>query len=63
MMIYIFSRNISRLHSQLKTRHCDHLNTTAVKGLTEAQRRTLKAYGAVEELRIENDELRMEEME
>jgi predicted aspartyl protease len=33
------------------------------RALTEAQRRTLKAYGAVEELRIENDELRMEEME
>ena len=40
-----------------------NLNITDVKGITEAQRRTLKAYGAVEEVRIENAEVRMEEME
>ena len=47
----------------IDARSYGNLNITGVKGITEAQRRTLKAYGAVEELRIENDELRMGEME
>jgi hypothetical protein len=50
-MDYVFSLTYRRSVSQVS------------RALTEAQRRTLKAYGAVEELRIENDELRMEEIE
>ena len=38
----------------LDNRLYSNLNITGVNGLTEAQRRTLKAYGAVEEVRMMN---------